>query len=178
MPFSQYQIYAPAAGASGIYSYLGNSVYDPDFSGAGNTAGFYSSLFPLYNRYRVLGSKLTIEANNTGTVPLRIYLIASVANTPPSVTYLPQQRHIAMGASTPSIAWDHTAQAATSKIFGVPQSQILSEDDFAGLIGASPNNVWYWHIVVYNPSGVAGACNVQVRIEYETVWSMPLNYTV
>jgi hypothetical protein len=174
--YSVYQILAPAAGGSTSYSFRGNSVFDPDFTGAGSIANLYNTFGSLYNRYRVTGSKINVEFVNTGTVPLVFYLIPSIQNAPPSVTAVRGQRHIATGTAAPGgpISWVHTASATTAKIFGVPPVQVLSEDDFAGLTGANPNNVWYWHLLIFNPGGVAGAVNVQVRLEYDTYWSMPL----
>jgi len=174
--YGTYFIGAPGAGVQSWNSFRGNSVFDPDFSGAGTTAFGYTQLSAIYNRYRVLGSKITVDVTNTGTVPLRISIVATIVNAPPTATALPGQRHIAQGmvGTTGTVGWKHTAMARTAAIFGVPESQVMSEDDFAGLVGGNPNNVWYWHVVMFNPGGVAGACNVSVRIEHDVAWSMPL----
>lgn len=174
--YGTYFIGAPAAGAQSWQSFRGNSVYDPDFSGAGTTAFSYTQASTIYNRYRVLSSRLVVEATNTGTTPLRFTVLAAIVNAPPAASFVPGQRHIAQGivGTTGTVGWRHTAHARTSAIFGVPESQVLSEDDFAGVVGGNPNNVWYWHVVIFNPGAVAGACSVSIRVEYETVWSMPL----
>jgi len=176
MPYGTYFIGAPGAGVQSWNSFRGNSIFDPDFSGAGTTAFAYTQLAGLYNRYRVLSSKIVVEVTNSGTVPLRCSIVATIANAPPTATALPGQRHIAQGmvGTTGTVGWKHTARAPTARIFGVPEAQVLSEDDFAGLVGGNPNNVWYWHVVMFNPGGAAGACNVSIRIEYDVVWSMPL----
>ncbi len=175
-PYGTYFIGVPAAGAQSWQSFRGNSVYDPDFSGAGSTAFSYTQASAIYNRYRVLGSRITVEATNTGTVPLRFSIIAAIVNSPPTATNVPGQRHVAQGivGTTGTVGWKHTAMARTSAIFGVPEAQVLSEDDFAGVVGGNPNNVWYWHVVMYNPGAAAGSCSISIRIEYDTVWSMPL----
>lgn len=176
MPYSTYIQLSPAAGSQTAYLFRGNSVYDPDFTGSGGVAGLYPQLSLLYNRYRVLSSKITVDFCNTGTVPARCMLSASNNNTAPSAFYSPFQRHIAMGDCAPGgpISWKHTATAETRAIFGVPKTQVLSEDDFAGIVGGVPNNVWYWQVLVYNPSSAAGSLTVTLRIDYNVVWSMPL----
>jgi hypothetical protein len=181
-PFGSFQVYAPPAASFATYTYRGNSVYDPDFSGTGSTASSYTQLSALYNRYRVFGSRLEIDAINLGTTPLTVYICASITNTPPTIASggLIAARHVferTVGAAgSGPIFLKHTASARTSKIFGVPETQVLCEDDFAGLVGGNPNNVWYWHLVVFNPSAAAaGSMNIKVRINYDTVWSMPLN---
>lgn len=174
--YGTYFIGAPAAGAQSWNSFRGNSVFDPDFSGGGSTAFSFTQCAAIYNRYRVLGSRITLDVINSGSAPLRIALVATIANSPPTASYLPGQRHVAQGmiGTSGTVGWKHTAFARTASVFGVPESQVLSEDDFAGLSSGNPNNVWYWHVVMFNPSAVAGLCSVAVRIEYDVAWSMPL----
>lgn len=178
MPYSTYITLAPAAGAQTAYLLRGNSVYDPDFSGSGGVSAMYPQLSLLYNRYRVLSSKITVDFCNTGSSPIRCMVLASNNNVASSAFYSPFQRHIAFGDCAPGgpISWKHTASAETRAIFGVPKEQVLAEDDFAGIVAGNPNNVWYWHVIAYNPSPSSGSLTVTVRIEYNTVWSMPLAF--
>lgn len=178
MVFGNYQLLIPAAGNKAAHTFRGNSVYDPDFTGAGLTANTYSQLSLLYNRYRVLSSRIHLEYINQGTVPLIGVVSASISNALPNTDRTIGQRHTARGTMVPGgpNKWDHTASVATHAVFGVPKMQVLSEDDFAGLVGASPNNNWWWHVQVMNLNGaVAGSCLVVIRIEYQVVWSMPLD---
>jgi len=176
MVYGTYLIQPTVAGAQVWNSYRGNSVFDPDFSGAGTTAFTYTQLSAVYNRYRVLSSRAIVEVINSGTVPCRIALMATIDNAPPVATYVIGQRHIAQGmiGTTGTVGWKHTATATTAAIFGVPKAQVMAEDDFAGLVGGNPNNGWYWHVVFFNPGAVAGAVNLSIRIEYTVAWSMPL----
>lgn len=177
MPYGTYQQFVPGAGSLTTYSFRGNSVYDPDFTGGGTVAIGYAQLSTLYNRFRVVGSKITVKAANSGTSPVTCFIIASPTNSPGNAVSQMMARHMAQGTCSPGgpIEWCHTARASTAAIFGVPSSQVTSEDDFAGLVSANPNNVWYWHVSLFNIGTVAGAMNVQVRIDYDTYWSMPLN---
>ncbi len=176
MPYGTYQLLVPGAGSISTYTFRGNSVFDPDFAVGGTTADCYTQLSTLYNRYRVLSSRIHVHASNTGTVPVTNFIVAGIVNSPGNAVQQLQARHMAQGTCAPGgpVSWTHAATATTHKIFGVPKAQVLAEDDFAGLVGGNPNNVWYWHISTYNLGGVAGAVNLQVRIEYEVVWSMPL----
>lgn len=181
MPYAVTINLAPAAGVTTYYSFRGNSVFDPDFSGTGTTALTYSTWSTLYNRYRALGSRIQINAINVGTTAIQLWLEATISNAPPVTSvYTVGQRHVATGITAPGgpAVWQHRASAWTSLIFGVPEAQVRDEDDFAGLVGANPNNVWYWHLVVYNPGGAAGAVNVTVRMDIDTIWSMPLKMGV
>lgn len=176
MPYGAVATLAPAASGYSYYSFRGNSVYDPDYTSIGYTAFHYSKLSLLYNRYRVLASTIEVTATNTGTVPLNVYYIATIANSPPDQLAIQGARHFASGVVAPGgpAVWKHTAGATTAKIFGVPERQVRDEDDFAGLVGGNPNNVWYWHVSAFNPGATAGAVSFSVRIVYKVLWSMPL----
>ncbi len=169
---------APAAGNWARQTMRGNSVYDPDFTGVGTTAFAFTQVSALYYRYRVLASKLTVDFMNTGNVPLVVSIQATIANSPPVSANLIGARHMNERVIAPGgmASWKQVASARTAKIFGVPEAQVLSEDDFTGLVSSNPNNVWYWHLVATNNFGaVAGSCVVNVRLEYETLWSMPFD---
>jgi len=176
MPYGAALTLSPAAATYAYTSFRGNSVYDPDYTNIGYTAFHYSKLSTLYNRYRVLSSTIEVTAVNTGTVPVNVYLVATINNAPPDQLAILGARHYANGVTAPGgpVFWKHTAGASTAQIFGVPEAQVKSEDDYAGLVGGNPNNVWYWHCSAYNSAAAAGVVTFNVRIVYKVLWSMPL----
>jgi len=178
MTYGTYVVLAPGAGGTASQSFRANSLFDPDFTGVGTTAFPYSKLSLLYNRYRVVRSRIWIEGVNTGTTPITYYLTATIVNSVAATENELGGRHTARGTAAPGgpISWKHKASATTAAIFGVPPSQVMSEDDFAAIVGGNPNNVWYYHVLAFNNSaGTSGATTVNVRIEFDTFWSMPLN---
>jgi hypothetical protein len=48
-------------GLPNSYLFVGNSVFDPDFSGTGSQPLGFDQLAGLYSRYRVLGSTITVD---------------------------------------------------------------------------------------------------------------------
>jgi hypothetical protein len=169
---------APGAGSSNEKHYRGNSVYDPDYTGVGTTAEAFSQLSALYYRYRVVASRCIVEFMNTGTVPVTVCLASSISNVLPTTYKVIGFRHCATKTICPGgpSNWRHSANVTTAAIFGVPKMQVLCEDDYAGLNTGNPNNVWYWHLWSNNfTGGVAGAITYTLRIEYDVVWSMPLD---
>jgi hypothetical protein len=176
MPYGVQITVTVAAATTTYYSFRGNSVYDPDYSSTGTTALNYSKLSLLYNRYRILASSAELTCACIGASPITCYLIATIANSPPAKEPLLGSKHVAYGYIAPGgpAVWKHCAGIPTHKVFGVPAQQVLSEDDFAGLVGGNPNNVWYWHVVFYNASAVNTTVDFALRLNYQTVWSMPL----
>lgn len=165
-----------AAGSASYYSWRGNSVYDPDYTGVGYTAFHYSKLSLLYNRYRVLSSQIELAVMNTGAAACTAYLIATIVNGPPGVNQMLGSKHVAFAQIVPGgpATWKHKAGMTTHECFGVPASQVISEDDFAGLVGGNPNNAWYWHVYFVNNTAVATTVEINLRLNFKTRWSMPL----
>lgn len=49
------------AGSTATYAFRMNSLFDPNFTGAGHQPYYFDQLSPLYSRYNVLGSKLRVQ---------------------------------------------------------------------------------------------------------------------
>jgi hypothetical protein len=172
---------SPAAGATSTYVFRGNSVFDPDFTGVGASARTYSNLAALYGRYRVMGFRATITFVNTSTTtPVTTFVVLSPATTVGvDIAQILAQRQVwtrSISASNGAGTVTHTFSAPVSKIYGVPESQVRTEDDFAAVTGANPNNGVYIHVGGYANGASAGAFNFHVRIEYDVIWSLPLQF--
>ncbi len=179
-PYSEYLTLSPAAGNWTSQAYRGNDVYDPDLTGVGTTARMFTALNTLYGKHRVLSSRFSLDAVNSGATAIGLVLVATTNNVAgATMEDILANRHIhkrMLSPATGSSSYTHRAQASTSKILGVPQTTVLSEDNFAGIAGASPTNAWYWIVVADNKTSAgAGSIVMEVRIEYEVVWESPLN---
>lgn len=62
---SQFILDSTAVGTYGTYHFRANSCYDPDESGVGHQPRGFDQWSAFYDNYVVLGSKITIRANNT-----------------------------------------------------------------------------------------------------------------
>jgi len=169
---------APAANSPAINVFRWNSVYDPDFSGTGQTAQTYTQLSALYGRYRVMHAKMTVEFVNTAAVALSCFVVLSPATTlGTNIAQILGQRFIwtgGIGGAQGAATLKHTVSAPVGRIYGVPASQVRIEDDFAAVTGSNPNNGVFAHVGVYCPGGSSGAMTMHVTIDYDVVWSLPL----
>lgn len=168
----------PPAGAMAVNVFRTNSIFDPDFTGGGTTAFAYYQLSSLYGRYRVLGfhSKIMF-VNTSSTVPLTCLIAVNPVNTiGTNFTNACAQRHVwtkCISTSVGAGATEHEVGGKIGKFYGVPARQVREEDDFAAVVGSNPNNVVYMHIGVYS-NALAGTANIHVRMEFDVVWSLPL----
>lgn len=173
---------SPAAGVASANVFRWNSVYDPDFTGVGSSVAAYSQMSALYNRYRVMGAKMTVSfVNISTTTPLTCFIALNPVNTVGiNIAQILAQRHVwtrSLGTVAGNASVTHTVAAPVHLIYGVPKRQVRDEDDFAGLAGANPNNVVYAHVGAYANGASSGNYNLHVRIEYDVVWSLPLQMT-
>jgi hypothetical protein len=170
---------APAAGGVAANVFRLNSVFDPDFTGVGSSVVAYTQLSALYGRYRVMAAKVFVEyVNVSATIPLTVFVALNpVTTVGVNIAAILAQRHVwtkGIGASVGSAATTHVCGGPVGALYGVPERQVRDEDDFAALVGGNPNNGVYAHIGAYADGAAAGNLTIHVRIEYDVVWSLPL----
>jgi hypothetical protein len=155
-----------------------NSVFDPDLTGTGTTVAGYAQMAALYGRYRVVGIKAILSFQNYSTGPGFVFVAANNLNTVgTNFAEICAQRHIwkqGLGGSTGYSRLEHTLSFPIHKIYGVPKTQVMNEDDFAGLVGGHPNNPIYLH-TGFSCGATATTLMINVRLEYDVVWSIPVN---
>lgn len=156
-----------------------NSVHDPDFSGAGTTAAGYTQAAAVYLRFRVVAMKAIITVQNTGAGATNLFLAANNLNTVgTSITEGMAQRHVftaPIGPLTGNGIFKHTVAFPIWKIWGGRPQEILSEDDFTGTTASPiPNNQLFFH-VGFSTAGTATSTTVNVRIEYDVIWDIPIS---
>jgi hypothetical protein len=179
MMYHSFHILAPAGSAVAYNTFRMNSVYDPDFTGVGSSVTGYTQLAALYGRYRVTSAKISFDVINTSTtVPLTVFLaLNSSNNVGTDIKAILAQRYVwskSLATVNGNGTLTHTASAPVHQIYGVPKTQVLSEDDFAAVTGGNPNNVVYAHLGAFTDAGAVGSFYLQVSIEYHVAWSLPL----
>lgn len=169
-----------AAGVGAYYIFRLNSIYDPDFTGVGNTAYGYSVMSNLWSKYRVLRTRVVIDFSNV-TGGLQITGLSAGLNS--TLAALPrawpvQPRTVSRvirgaGGGTTCVAhFDMTYDLA--KVIGVTKQQYKNENDYAGIFGSNPNYSLF--LIVWNAgkTAVAETSTMTARIFYETEFYGPI----
>ena len=154
------------------YTYRGNSLYDPDYTGAGLQPRYYDTYSTVYGKYRVFGSRITIDIINGGAsaaVSMAVLPWTDVVTFTswPQVAELPEARVTTMVpiASRMSKRLLHTG--TTSKVCGLRSRQVMDED-WGATVGSNPLQIWYWNICVASVDATANvAVSIRVRIEFD-----------
>jgi hypothetical protein len=156
-----------------------NSVHDPDYSGAGTTAAGYATCSAVYLRFRVIACKAILTVENTGAASTTMLVTANNLNTiGTSMTVAMAQRHVysaPIGPTTGMGVHKHVVAFPIHKVYGCTMRQLMAEDDFTGTT-ASPivNNQIFLH-VGFNQGGTATTTILNIRLEYDVEWSIPIN---
>lgn len=132
------------------YIFRGNSLYDPNYTGVGHQPLYYDTYTSMYQKYRVLGSKITCKFINNTSQCAAVAVI--VPNTDAlNVLNYASIRELPRSKATPPIPvsarYAHTFSsiASTRQVCGISSAEQWDEE-WAGTSGSNPSQVWYWNI--------------------------------
>jgi hypothetical protein len=145
-------------GLPNSYLFVGNSVFDPDFSGTGSQPLGFDQLAGLYSRYRVLGSTITVDMMTPSAGTNQSASInAVVCATNQSTGFTQVDPAAAQPVAVRRVFWGvnpagpkggrFVLTAMTSDMHGIPASGVLVDDELSATTAANPAQLWYWQIV-------------------------------
>ncbi len=173
--YSQNILLSPTVGYA-INQFVGNGMFDPDETGVGNQPVYFDQFMAIYERYRVLGSRIKVYFANTETAAtsqmIRVAVLPTVDDFA-SVTDIDAvcaqplvKWKVGNAMQNPPITITHTR--ATNQQFGVPFEAVRDEINYSGLANTNPASWWRWVVAVSNLAE-SGSINIRilVTIEYD-----------
>lgn len=172
----QYESLITLAPGATVASYVlrGNSLFDPDYTGTGHQPRYYDQLTPIYGRYKVLSSAITVEMiNGSGTSGA---IFAITPNTEiitftswQQASELPRSKTSQIVPVASRYPFKLAAQATTKSICGLLPFQV-NDEDWSASVGTNPVQIWYWNV---NVASIDESTNVQVsfriRLKYQAI---------
>ena len=170
------------------HTFRANSVFDPDWTGAGHQPTRFDQLAALYQRYEVLKSKIRVQfttgqLQDTSTTvalgPWHVGVVCSGQATPagtgtdPGYTLAesPRSDHGALCESmvkTCKTYWDRSLNGV-----------VKHDDALTAAVGANPGSEGYYILWAFNEGNVAATSVLaHVRIEYEVRFTRPVQVAV
>lgn len=162
---------APGA-AIAQYTYRGNSLYDPDYTGAGSQPRYYDTYATIYGKYRVFGSRITVDIINGGgaaAVSMAVLPWTDVVTFTswPQVAELPESRVATMVPIASRVSKRLVHAASTSTVCGLRARQVMDED-WGATVGSNPLQIWYWNVCVASVDGTSNVTvSIRVRLEFD-----------
>lgn len=157
-----------------------NSLFDPDYSFGGQQPMGFDEWSAFYSTYKVIASKITIEAvNNIGSTIPTCSMVVYPSNSATTGTSTRMEatpgakiRIVGMGSGKhESVSLVH--YATTDRVFA---GAIRDTSTLCAATGADPSKVWWW--ILQFCSSQSGQ-NVQLRykanIQYTVIFSDPKN---
>ena len=170
---------ASIAGGGQLYTFRANSMYDPDYTGAGHQPLYRDEMAAQYVNYTVLKAKFSVTIAPGDANWCYFYVFATTDISPETVygnlaqedygPCIPLQPN---AAAQPIITRHATADIA--KIRGTSVKGLLADDTFKTLSGSNPvdSATIYFHILSFpvTPSVTLPARMVSIRMKQWTLW--------
>lgn len=157
------------AGLAAVHVFAANDAFDPDVSGAGHQPRGFDQLMTMYDRYTVVGSKITIncannDASSAQTVGISLRDTSTITGDENNYLEGKYTVHKLLGARDGMSTGTLSKTFSTRKFFTVPSP--LSEDDLAGTAGLSPNKLAFFHLWAA-PTAASDTTTVSVVVNLE-----------
>jgi len=177
------QILTPTTTLGNLYSqqFRGNSVYDPDLTGAGAQPSYFDNWANMYNSYVVLSSRIVLESMITsGTNPVMVGVFPAYNTSVPStqldcasMRYARSRSNVAVGNAYKVLI---PSSMSTAQMFGIPTEAVVMDDLYSAIVSTNPASAqtWYWTVFAQAETGTTTLSGViRVCIEYDVKFFDP-----
>lgn len=150
MKYVSFDTQSSGVGSIDVYTFRGNSVQDPDYTGGGHQPNSFDQYATIYNKYKVMGCKLTIDAtNNTDTVGT---VVGIQASNSPSFGYTGYPEPIEQQRCKSTILTGKEGQGNRIRLSKYYSSKAIlgkkniNDEDYGAEVTTNPTDEWYWHV--------------------------------
>lgn len=167
------------SGAVGRYEFIGNGLYDPDYTSAGHQPYGFDQLMLMYSKAVVHSCKIRVTGTAQQTYapmvllvqhgPLNLAIPSSIGD---AVERSPKE---SWGICTSTNPLTITSTGTTEELLGVPLSMQLAEQDLWSTTGANPALFWYVRLYYQTmDGGTTSTANVLAELEFDVTFFKPV----
>lgn len=160
---------ALVTGNPDVYQYRANGMFDPDATGVGHQPLLFDEMAALYNRFRVVASKITVRGNATTAATSGAVLSISIADgVAAATTYTTSMEQPAtrMTVINPYQPFVFTHSWNARQYYA---GNTMDNAQLSGTSAADPAEQSIYR-VGFTGLAAAGAVSFTVDIEYTAVW--------
>lgn len=172
-----------AAGASSIYQFRANSVFDPDYTGVGHQPMFHDEMLAQYKYYTVLKCYIRIRIPANSTTNQSVALWCDDDDSVPGSAYSTFEQHKFVGAmkvdkrNSPLIMKGWYDACKWNK---VNLSGLLGDDKHKTAVGSNPDTTTVKYFTLYcapvNGSDSLQTQHCTVEMYYTVMWREPKDH--
>lgn len=162
--------------------YRCNGMYDPNETGGGHQPRFFDEMATFYNRYRVVGSKISVKYINLSNEPA--YIVLHRGTTGLGTGWTAQQAGELKGTqvrilhalgSGPKSVQTMTSGFSPKKALDKPNVLVYADETLDAPVGEVPEQQWHWTAGMHQVSSTLGAqanlnVQIEVSIDYTAEW--------
>jgi hypothetical protein len=174
MTYSDYRTIT-SAGSQGNYIYKFNSLFDPDFTGVGGQPDGFDQWKALYLQYRVVACDVTVTC-----APLAGAALCCINPSSSSTAILSAEECAGLRKAKAGVATASgkpiilRARYRPSDVFGVPDSSVLDNDNYASSITGSPSSAAYLQVST-ETSGATDAVMIWTKLVMYSRFEKPVD---
>jgi hypothetical protein len=181
----RYSTEADMTSTSGVpvgYVIRANDLFDPDFTSSGHQPMGFDQMMLFYNHFCVIRSKIRVVFRNLTapacTVCIRVDADSSLLTT--------IDRIVEFGGCVTETCEATGGYGANKELMldvsiprvqGVPLAAILADANLRGTAAASPSEVSYFHLMLWNTNGVTAQVQFDIILEQEATFTEPRDIT-
>ena len=151
--------------------FRGNSCFDPDQSGIGTQPLGHDQWSALYRRYRVLASKVTVQAASLDDDANLVYIVplntSAFISSRETVLENEKAKTLTLGQQAGSSRGSLQYYMDTAKQRGTSKDGVKTEIDYSADVGNNPTLQWYWHVGVLDLSSALQGVEVDLMVKVE-----------
>lgn len=162
------------------YTFSANGLYDPDITGTGHQPMGFDQWTALYNKYTVIGSKITVKPAFNNSPESGSYVcgltVEGLVPTAASITKLMEtfpgrMKTVQSGIQIPTFVGKFKPH------YWYPNRKLLTDDLLAGTASANPSDQVYYNIYAYYVDQATNATEIKliVTIDYLVVFTDPID---
>ena len=159
---SLFRLDTAGSGITAKHSFLGNSVFDPDFTGVGSQPMNFDAWSGIYQHYMVWGSTIVVKA--TAITEKSGTLLCVVPTRDPATSGIIEASIERPRAKVRMLTFQGRSSYIKSKVSTAAMlplfnSRLLSETT------TNPADVWFWHITTQAVDSASEESVVDVMVE-------------
>jgi hypothetical protein len=169
---------ASSGGVPNTYVFRANDLFDPDATGTGHQPMGFDQMMVQYNHFCVTKAKIKVIFKAISAAKMTVAVRLDGAAT--ALTVIDQI--VEFGASVidyldaTSVNGDQKLlwlAVDVAKHMGISKDALTASPNQRGTVSASPTELTYFHVTVFDAAAQSGTCNIDVILEQEAYFLEP-----